>query len=927
MPRQILPGHFYLNSLTPPPGAGMIFHMASESILHTKLMPPRLHATLLRRADLFARLDAGLTKKVTLVSAPTGFGKTTLVSAWLAERGLPAAWVTLDANDNDPVRFWTYVTTALHNVDPAIGRATLSALTASPPPAAFQPLLTPLLNDLAQRTQPAALVLEDYHVITNGEIQAALAFLLQHLPASLHLVLVTRAEPDLPLGILRARDELAELTADDLRFSPAETDAFLRETLGAAIPAGAAEKLQERTEGWAAGLRLASLSLQGKSGAEAERVIASFSGSHRHVADYLIREVFESQSEAVRSFLLHTCFLGRLTGALCDSITGSADGESMLEQLERGNLFLVRLEHGRGRAWYRYNPLFAESIQSLARQVLGEAGVRSIYEKASAWYASQQMLDEAIEAALAADQPEEALTLVERFIEIYSLNEMGTLARWMERIPQALTLAHPAVCMMFAQVILFTADRYAPATATRIEPYLQAAETIWGAQGDEEKVGTVLALRGMMLIWQGQFQRAMECVDLALEKMAENEIFWRGISLLNAAGGDLNAGRMSGAQDKILEARAYLGAAQNIYGLMAATSILAEVLYFQGDLEQSAQLTRQLMDEAVGDESMLDDQGEARRILANVLYEQNELESAGQYAAEARDLARQRGNELLEAQVVGRLALVQAAQGRAEQGQNELRTLAARLQSRLARREVLDTQALLSVRDGDLQALNSWLGTITTEKDNLLFQQRERESFILARLRLAEGQPAEALALLAPLSADAAEQSRLHSLAQALCLQALAQRAAGEASLAIATLARALDIGHEKGFRRVFLDEGAPLAALLRELVPALPDRAPSTRLRAGLSLYAATLLHLFPPEALPMRQGLAGSVALVEPLSGQELRVLRLLAAGLSNGDIASELVVSTNTIKTHVKSIYRKLDVNSREEARLVAKELKLL
>lgn len=883
-------------------------------ILHTKLMLPRLHPVLVRRTALFARLEAGLTRKVTLVSASTGFGKTTLVSAWLADRNIPTAWVTLDENDNDPVRFWTYTLSALRGIDAMLGKTALSMLSASSPPTSFQPVLTLLINDLTRLTGPHILVLEDYHTITSNEIHEALIFLLQHLPEHLHLVLISRTEPDLPLGTLRARDELVEIDAADLRFSQAETDAFLREALQDSLPPGAAEKLQERTDGWAAGLRLASLALQNKGGQDAERVIASFSGSHRYVADYLTQEVFASQPEVVQSFLLSTCFLSRLTGALCDSITGASNGDAMLAQLERQNLFIVQLTTGGGRSWYRYNPLFAESIQGLARQRLGEAGVRAIFEKASVWYEYQQMFDDAIETALAAAHFERAIALVERFVEIYNLSEMHTLTRWLERIPLALTLQHPTICMTYAMLILFSSDRYAAATMLRIEPYLQAAEQVWRVQGNDEKVGTVLALRGMMLLWQGDFKQSLACVEQALEMMAENEVFWRGVSLLNAAGGDMNAGRMSEAQDKILEARAFLGASQNFHGMLATTSMLSEIFYLQGNLEQATLLAGQLMTDAVGDESMLDDQGDARRILANISYEQNDLKAAEQYAIEARAMARQRNNELLEAQAQSQLASIYAAQGNETRAHDELLTLAARLNHRLAYREVQDSQALLALRTGQLESLNRWQTLIETESENLLYQQRQRETCILARLRIAEGRSAGALALLAPLPADAA-----HSLTQALCIQALAHRAAGDLSGAKETLAHALEIGHQKGFRRIFLDEGASMAALLRELILALPNRT--------LSLYAGTLLHLFPPETASTRQGTPISVTLVEPLSGQEVRVLRLLVAGLSNGEIASELVISGNTVKTHIKNIYRKLNVNARDEARLVAKELKLL
>ncbi|MCL5995634.1 MAG: LuxR C-terminal-related transcriptional regulator [Chloroflexi bacterium] len=901
-----------------------------DQLLHTKLMPPHIHSAVIARPALSARLDEGLNKRLTLLNAPTGFGKSTLVSTWLLAQNIPSAWVALDENDNDPVRFWTYVITALRAFDQSLGKAALAALAAAQPPT-FQSILTLLIRDLGQISTPSVLVLEDYHAIITAEIHEMVAFLLRHMPEALHLILISRGDPDLPLGLLRARDELVEINAASLRFSLAETASFLRAALPVEMSTSVLERLQERTEGWAAGLRLAVLAFQSKGNAQdAEKVIQSFSGSHRYIADYLIREVFESQPQARQDFLMKTCFMNRLTGSLCDSITGTGGGEAALEQLERENLFIVRLEHGSGRIWYRYSPLFAESIQALARQRLGEAGIQSIFEKASAWYEYQQLFDDAIETALAAKLFERALALVEKFVEIYSLNEMRTLTRWMECIPTSLTLRHPSVCLTYAQVILFTSDRYAPATAARIEPYLRAAEQTWRAQGDDAHVGAVQALRGMMLLWQGEFQKALEYVYHSLDKLPDNEVFWRGISLLNAGVGELYAGRMLSAQNIILEARALLGASQNIHGTLAASGILSEIFYAQGDLELCAQLSQQIMAEAVGDESMLDDQGSARLNLANVAYEQNDLERAGGYAAEAIDLAKRRANELLEAQAMSRLAAIHAARGDAAQAQESLKALAARLQTPLALHEIRAALAQIAIRSGRTEAPGAWLAA-AAQQDSLPVQ-KEREAFNLARLRIAEGRPTEALALLQPHLAFAVENGRVHSQAEALCLEALAQTAAGDLPKSRTALSLALTIGLEKGFRRLFLDEGEPMAILLRDSLPTLSARP--------LSLYATTLLHLFAPAfvgpdafsapATSTMSGLTGPIgsqALVEPLSQQEVRVLRLLVAGLSNTDIARELVVSTNTVKTHVRNIYRKLDITSRDEARVVAKQLKLV
>jgi len=526
-----------------------------DKLLHTKLMPPRPHAAVIPRLGLLARLDAALHGKLILVSAPTGYGKTTLVSMWLAGRHFPSAWVNLDANDNDPTRFWTYFVSALRSLDATLGKTTLSALAAPQPtlaasqPAAFQTLLFPLINELAGLKETCVLVLDECQAIVSPAIYHDLAFLIQNLPEPLHLVLISRSEPDLPLGILRARDEMVELTSVDLQFSPTETQAFLDEMLPAAQSPTLAALLQARTEGWPAGLRLAVLALQNKNPAEFEKILKSFSGSHRYVSDYLIGEVFAAQTEQIQDFLLKTCFLNRLTPSLCDALMDSHTSAATLAELERANLFIVRLEHTGDQTWYRYAPLFAESIQFLARQRLGEELLKPVFEKASAWYEYHGLVDEAIENALAANAYDRAMQLIEKFITIHDLAEMLTLGRWLERIPLPEILLRPLICFTFAQITLYSSGRFAPATAARLEPYLAAAESIWRVQGDQAHLGQLLSFRSTVISWQGDFEKALEFACLSLDALPESDALWRGNSLLIAGQGDLIAGRVLEAQD------------------------------------------------------------------------------------------------------------------------------------------------------------------------------------------------------------------------------------------------------------------------------------------------------------------------------------------------------------------------------------------
>jgi LuxR family maltose regulon positive regulatory protein len=897
----------------------------TENILRNKLLAPRLHANTIQRGVLLARLDVGLTKKLTLVAAPTGFGKTTLVRQWIESREGEAAWVTLDEYDNDPVRFWTYVCSALRTIDASLGRDSLSMLLGPQPPS-FATLLTPLINDLARLETRSVLVLDDYHTIKSTDIHDGISFLIQHLPQFLHLVFITRSEPNLPLGLLRARDELVEIDTPNLRFNQREAEVFLQTITQIDLPSSAVVRLWQKTEGWPAGLLLGALTLQNKGNqADLEKWIESFSGGDRYIADYLIKEVFESQSGETQSFLLRTSFFERLTGSLCDALLGTNHSAATLEQLERDNIFIVQLERGGDQIWYRYNPLFAESLQYLAKQRLEDAEIKRLFEKASDWHEYHGLFDEAIETALTAKLFDRAMALIEKFIEIHDMSALRTLGRWLENIPPQEILRNPIICFTNAQVILYSTDRFAPATAARIEPFLRAAEIAWRKDEDHQRLGQLLSFRGNVVWWQGDFEKAFDYSRQSLDELPDHDVFWRGNSLLSVGHEALSVGQILLAQDKILEARALLGAAQNIFGVLAAVQFLAEIFYWQGELEQAEQLNQQILKEAVGEESMLDDQGIANLHLAQIAYERNDLDQAEQFAERALALAEGRSNELLQVPASIWLASIYAAKDNLSRARELVKSLEAKVQNLVLLREIQNAQALLSIRSHDISptellrlSLDWWVKIVSKENQSILHLQKEREAFALMRLRIAEGKANEALNMLEQWQEDAAQNGRVRSQVEALCLEALAYHAAGNVSEAAQSLNGALSIGHTKGFRRIFLDEGKRMAALLQAIVPTLPNRT--------LSLFAATLLHSFPPEATA-HITTSGSKVQIEALSPQEMRVLRLLVAGLPNADIAQELVISTNTIKTHVKSIYRKLNVSSRTEAREVARGLKLL
>jgi LuxR family maltose regulon positive regulatory protein len=891
-----------------------------HQLLRTKLAPPRLNGPLVSRLPLLARLDEGMAYKLTLISAPPGFGKTTLVSEWGATRDDPIAWVSLDAGDNDPVRFWRYVITACRAFDATLGKSALAALRASQQPS-FEAILTSFINELAELPDRYVLVLDDYHLITSREIHAALTFLLDYFPPALHLILTTRSEPPLPLARLRVHNELNQLDTTDLRFSLEEIRTFFQETLHLPLSTEAMARFEVRTEGWAAGLRLVALALEGRQDeSNAEELLATFTGEDRQVLDYLTGEVLAGQSEAIQEFLLRTSFLNRLTGSLCDELTGRSDSALLLEQLARSNLFLIPLGDEGDERWYRYHTLFGEAMHHQARQRLGEAELQALYDKAAAWHQAHGFLADAVEALSAAHEFERAAALIEQILEQRGCEELHTLRRWVQQMPQDVLEYHAPLCFAYAVALLFTSDRYAPTIATQVEVPLRAAERVWRHEKNAPKLGQVQALRGLVTLWQGDFERSVAYAHESLELLSEDDVMWRGVSLLNVAVEALSEGRINAAQPLTIEARALCEAAQNLHGTLAAMHNLGEVCYWQGDFGQASQYYQHILAQAIGGDEMLDDQANAMIGLGTIALEQNEINSAEGYASQALEFATRRGNEfsLMQATVV--LARVQQARGQMSPAAERLQSLAARIRQPPIHREIQSWQARLALARGDPVSVEPWYASLAAHSGRIPRRGQEQEALIAARMHMADEEPEVALELLESWRIDAHKNGRTLSELEILTLEALAYFAQSDVDRARKTLVRALSMAQPRGCQRVFLDEGEAMAALLEAVVPKL-DKRP-------IAMFATLLMRAFasahstqPTSRQPT------SSPLLEPLSPQEQRVLRLLAAGLSNPEIASELVVSTNTIKTQLQSIYRKLNVNNREDASDIARQLNLI
>jgi LuxR family maltose regulon positive regulatory protein len=904
-------------------------------LLLPKLHPPRPTASLLSRERLLARLDEGISHKLTLVQAPAGFGKTTLVSEWIVAhharevRSSPIAWITLDANENDPIRFWYYFLVACQTFQPNLGERILAVLGAAGQPPFPRPsletILTEILNDLAHMARSGILVLEDYHAIHNSDIHQAISFFLEHQPTNLHLILIARSEPPLPLAQLRAHDELVELGASHLRFTQEEMGAFLRQTLPFPCEETLLDLLQGRTEGWITGLRLLTLALQGhefSSAREMEQRLAQIGGSQRHILDYLVAEVLVSQAEPLQTFLLQTTGLACLTGSLCDTVTGRDDSTFLLEQIEHANLFLLPLD--KSGTWYRYHALFAEVMQHEARRRLGEARLLAIQSRASHWYEQHDLLSDAVEAALRACELRRAAALMTRIVESQHLlhhQELHTFLRWLRQFPEEILRESPTLSETYALALLFTTQQRTFALKPQFEKYLQMAEDHLRARGDQLRLGEGLTLHALLSGHVNDHTTAIRCAREALKLLPNEERFWRSLALDMLSMAALVAGRLTEARQIMYESWKLNPVPFEKSDARRSGSLIQQgyLALGVGHLEQAALLLHQAIG-LVGDN--LTDRGMALLGLATISYECNHLSEAEHDVRQAYALHAEIRNELLWLQSATLLARVLYARGEHTQAQEVLQHLSPALAQPHSSREIERWLAHFALTSGDLvTAHRRFAGQQTIALDESpLDIMHEQEQLLTARLLIAQGEERkvhQALDILAGFRAEAQSQARLRSEVEVLLLMTRANARLRRRQEAREVLKEALTLAQTAGYQRLFLDEGAEMAALLKGVV---------SEVRAPLQLaYVRTLLRGF--STLQSSPTPASSDDVLKPLSSGERRVLRLLVEGCTNPEIASALVVSLNTVKTQVKSIYRKLDIGSRHEASEVVRRLDLL
>ncbi len=905
-------------------------------LLATKLHVPRQQPGFVARPRLVQALDEGLARRLILVCAPAGFGKTALLACWVRRDDRPVAWLSLDAGDNDPARFWRHAVAALDRARPGIGER-VGALLGPPAPASFEGLVTALINELA--AQPALdellLVLDDYHLIDAQQVHDPLVFLLEHLPPGVHLVLASRSDPPLPLARLRAAGQLAELRGGDLRFTAEEAAVLLREATGDVLPAAAVVALAARTEGWAAGLQLAGLSLRGRP--DVAGFVAAFSGTYRYVLDYLTDEVLEGQTGQVREFLLETSVLDRLSGGLCDAVTGRTGGQAMLEWVERANLFLVPLDEVRG--WWRYHHLFADLLRARLQQQ--QPGlVAGLHHNAAAWCEEHGLPDDAVRHALAAGDATWAARLIERhFDEVFWPGERATVERWLSALPAGLAASRPRLCLVRAILALAGGD------IEGAGPLLDAAERAVTDAADEPfepsagkaasllvNVSAGIALgRASLAHLRGDADGTAAFASQVLAKTGEGESMLDSTSTWLLAVAEWLRGQVA-AERALAASITTWRAAGERYSAAYGCHHLGQVQRAQGRLDAALGTYQQALEiTAEPGQPAMPAAGIAFVGIGEVAYQRNELESAVRQISEGIERCRHLTYTQPLATGLAALAWIRQAQGD-HAGALEAMGEAGRVAPGPAVASLLNPvpaqRARLLLAQGEVIMAARWVEERGLGPDSDPVYPREPEYLVLARVLLAQDRPAPALALLGRLHAAAAAQNRAGSIIEIQVLQALALAAAGDDNAAVNTLAQALMLGCPQGYVRVFADEGAPMSALLSRLVAA--QRADSAAARGVPLGCLARLLRAFgePPAAAGARQRAAVAVpGLVEQLTARELEILALLAAGTPNPRIAEQLVVSLDTVKKHVSHLLGKLGAANRTEAVTRARELGLI
>ncbi len=889
-------------------------------LLRTKLYVPSPQSSWISRSRLIKRMDEGFTRKLTLISAPAGFGKTTLLVDWVHRKKIPVAWLSVDENDNDPIHFLTYVIEGLQTLQAGIGKAAVTMLQ-SPQPPPIESILINLINDGILIPTDMALVLDDYHCVDCKPIHDMIAFLLDHLPKQMHIILATRSDPPLPLARIRSQNQLTELRAADLSFTTDETSVFFDKCLKFRLSNDDISVLGSRTEGWIAGLQLAALSLSGRK--DPSRFLKAFKGDNRYIADYLTEEVLNHLPEYLQRFLLQTCLLERLSGPLCDAVTQQTNSQQMLNTLEKANLFIVLLDDER--CWYRYHHLFADLLEKRLRMRPPNL-VSELHRRASQWFAKNGFKNEAVDHALAAQDYTLAAQLMEEIAEIdWDHARESRLLRWFKALPDKQLSANPKLCIFYARELfksgyLDDAERRLQAA----DKMLESASTI--DPNKEGLQGRIAVIRAYIASRTDDISRIIHLSNQALKLLPRKDLIWRSVAAttLGFGYGRIGSGNLVKAQQAFTEAMKISKLADNLYYYIFTGSCLGGVMLMRGKFKEAETISQQSLRLAIKN-------GILQTGIVGSLYG-----NLGVIFCEWNDLGEG-------------IRLIKKGIERSIQGRDPVTLASCRmglLRALLLRRDFTGAFKMMqtineSANDfilppwitNTIYALNMffWLASGNLNKavqlaearglriDNELDNLREIEHIALAHVLIAQKRLDDADLLLQRLIENAKAGDHVYVMIEMRLMRALIFKAKADTAAALGELTLALSLAEPGGLIRIFISMGTPVAELLEEIIEARKKDHDGTA--TGFSLaYAKKLLTVCKADTQATIEGL------MDPMSDRELEVLHLIAAGLSNREIAEKLFISLNTVKTHTKNINSKLNVNSRIKAIARAKELGL-
>lgn len=903
---------------------------SAPPLLTTSLHIPRLHKGLITRSILMDRMDLALQVPLTLVTAPAGFGKTTLLSQWVSgskELQGRVAWVSLES-DCDLHRFWKYIFTALEGIQSGIGTSALALLEQPQPD--IHTILRILVNEITVGLGDLVLILDDLHQVEDPTAYSSLAFFIDHLPSNLHLMIASRSQPPLALARLRARNQLYELREEDLRFSLAEVAAFFNQSKGMDLSPEEIAALEARTEGWVAGLQLVALSVQDTDDTSKHIFVSTFTGSQSYILDYLVEEVLQRQPDHIKMFLLKTALLERLSAPLCNAVTGQSDGQVMLEHLERANMFTIALDQER--QWYRYHHLFRDVLRHELQRMLPEA-MLDLHRRAAVWYTHAGQTENAISHACAAHEWDQALDLIETIISTtWNRGEIRKVISWLGKLPDEYLNRRVHLALYYSRALMLGGQmEVADKRLCESEKMLRARLDDHLDAEDRLQLGTICTFRTTIAAVAGELDSALALGKeaLGLLPLEHNDVRAHAMNSLGAT--HYYLGDMVEASRACAEAGNLARQASNLYLVMVSASYRARALICQGQLRQAGQTIEQALSLGISQNTPVQSRVPAASVACAtygyLLYEWNRLEEAEHFLMEAIELGEQLayGSALWSAYLT--LVRIRLAQG---DRQDAVRLIEQAHQYRLAHTvplpsKIMDVeQAGVSLAIGQLDAAALWAHTCSMEGYSSPGFIYELERITLARLHLLQGQPEQALSILDPISAMANSSGHQGHMIDILSLTALAQNSLGKTMLAINSLRSALALAEPNGYVRTFVDAGRPMAVLLIQ-----------ARTRGILPDYVRRLLESFSMDdtrsiqeadrAESLRARLA-TAELVEPLSERELEVLQLMAGGASNQKIAESLIIAFTTAKKHVSNIIRKLGVSNRVQAVAKGRELGL-